>query len=156
MKLETISNSILFPVKSSFQICIAFVVINYGDINFVLDKLERSIIFVLAPSSNPAPDPSTIAKLEVKLVVTRWQASSVDITMVQVDSLTDTEYGDIIAQSLWVKLWVLSDPRDCVLLMLLAFRGVEPTGIILSNTNLDNSKKKLLVIKTIKLLILTH
>jgi len=102
----------------------------------MLDKLEGAIKLILAPSSHPAPYTSTVTELVVKLVVTRWQASSVHIRTVQVDIPVNIEDGNIVIKSARVELVVFKQSCDCVLLMLNFLWVIESTGIIFPNPHL--------------------
>merc|ERR1711974_282251 len=106
-------------------------------INLVLDELEGTINLVLSPSCHPASDSCAVVELVAKLVPTRGQTSSVHIRFVQVDVAVSVKDGDVVAQSSSIQLRVLQKPDNSVLLMLGGLWGVEATGIVFANTDLQ-------------------
>merc|ERR1711974_256561 len=106
-------------------------------INLVLDELEGTINLVLSPSCHPASDSCAVVELVAKLVPTRGQTSSVHIRFVQVDVAVSVKNGDVVAQPSSIELRVLQKPDNSVLLMLGGLWGVEATGIVFTNTDLQ-------------------
>ena len=72
-----------------------------------------------------------------KLIPTRGQTSSVHIRFVQVDVAVSVKDGDVVAQPSSIELRVLQKPDNSVLLMLGGLWGVEATGIVFANTDLQ-------------------
>jgi len=103
----------------------------------VLDELERAVHLVLSPSGHPASQPGPVVELVAKLVPTRGQASCVHIWLVQVDVAVSVKDGNVVAQSSCVELRVLEKPDNSVLLVLHSLWGVEATGIVLADTDLQ-------------------
>ena len=62
----------------------------------MLDELEGAIELILSPPGHPAPNPGTVIKLVVKLVVTRGQAGSVHIRTVKTNIPVNIQEGNIV------------------------------------------------------------
>ena len=77
-----------------------------------------------------------------KLVPTRWQASCVHIGLVEVDVAVGVKDGNVVAQSSCAELRVLEKPDNSVLLVLGSLWGVEATGIVLADTDLQEPEKE--------------
>jgi len=77
-----------------------------------------------------------------KLVPTRWQASCVHIWFVEVDVAVGVKDGNVVAQSSCAELRVLEKPDNSVLLVLGRLWGVEATGIVLPDTDLQEPEKE--------------
>jgi len=103
----------------------------------VLDELEGAVHFVLAPSGHPAPHSGSVVELVAKLIPTRRQTSCVHIWLVEVDVPVSVEDGNVVAQSSCIELRVLEKPDNSVLLVLHSLWVVEATGIVLTNTDLQ-------------------
>jgi len=73
----------------------------------------------------------------IKHVVTRWQTRGVHIGTAQVNVPVSVEESDVIAESASVELRVLEDPDHCVLLVVKLLRGIEATGVPLTNSHLQ-------------------
>ena len=73
-----------------------------------------------------------------ELVSTRGQASCVHIWLVQVDVAVGVQDGNVVAQSSFVELRVLETPDNVVLIMPAGLWWVEATGVILTNTDLQD------------------
>ena len=73
-----------------------------------------------------------------KLVPTRWQTSCVHIRLVEIDVAFSVKDGNVVAQSSRIELRVLQAPDNIVLFMPAGLWGVEPTGVILTNTDLQD------------------
>jgi len=109
----------------------------------VLDELERTIHFVLSPSSHPASHSGPVVELVAKLVSTRGQTSCVHIWLVQVDVAVSVKDGNVVAQSSSTELRVLEKSDNSVLLVLGSLWGVEATGIVLADTNLQEPEREI-------------
>merc|ERR1712172_114118 len=134
---EPVATSSALRVQRVLQLVVAAVVLNERKIHLMLDELERTIHFVLSPPGHPASHPSAVVELVAKLVSTRGQTSRVHIWLVQVDVAVSVKDGNVVAQSSRIELRVLEKPDDGVLLVLGSLWGVEATGIILANTDLQ-------------------
>jgi len=78
-----------------------------------------------------------------ELVSTRGQASCVHIWLVQVDVAVSVKDGNVVAQSSRVELRVLEKPDNSVLLVLDSLWGVEATGIVLTDTDLQEPEREI-------------
>ena len=134
---EPVATSCALGIQGTLQLVVAAVVLNQRKINLVLDELEGTINLVLSPSCHPASDSCAVVELMAKLVPTRWQTSSVHIRFVQVDVAVSVKDGDVVAQPSSIELRVLQKPDNSVLLMLGGLWGVEATGIVFANTDLQ-------------------
>ena len=134
---EPVATSCALGIQGVLQLVVAAVVLNQRKINLVLDELEGTINLVLSPSCHPASHPSAVVELVVKLIPTRGQTSSVHIRFVQVDVAVSVKDGDVVAQPSSIELRVLQKPDNSVLLMLGGLWGVEATGIVFANTDLQ-------------------
>ena len=103
----------------------------------MLDQLEGAVYLVLSPSGHPAPNTGAVVELVAELVPTRGQASCVHIWLVQVDVAVSVKDGNVVAQSSCAELRVLEKPDNSVLLVLHGLGGVEATGIVLADTDLQ-------------------
>ena len=104
----------------------------------MLDLLVGAVYPVRSPSCHPASHSSPVVELVAKLVPTRWQASCVHIQLVEIDVAFSVKDGNVVAQSYWIELRVLQVPDNIVLIMPADLWGVEPTGVILTNTDLQD------------------
>jgi len=85
------------PLESSSQGRLASPTLVEGNVNFVLDELETSTRFVLAPTGNPTPCSGSIGELEVEHVVACGEASCVDIPIAsQTNRLVEEEESDVV------------------------------------------------------------
>merc|ERR1719400_2942646 len=134
---EPVATSSTLRVQSVLQLVVAAVVLNERKIHLVLDELERTVHFVLAPSSHPTPHSSPVVELVAKLIPTRRETSCVHIWVVEVDVPVSVQDGNVVAQSSCIELRVLEKPDNSVLLVLRCLWGVEATGIVLANTDLQ-------------------
>merc|ERR1712210_223178 len=134
---EPVATSSTLRVQSVLQLVVVAVVLNERKIHLVLDELERTVHLVLSPSSHPTPTPGSVVELVAKLVPTRWQASCVHIGLVEVDVAVGVKDGNVVAQSSCAELRVLEKPDKSVLLVLGSLWGVEATGIVLADTDLQ-------------------
>ena len=78
-----------------------------------------------------------------KLVPTRRQASCVHIWLVQVDVTVSVKDGNVVAQSSCIELRVLEKSDDSVLLVLGSLWRVEATGVVLPDTDLQESEREI-------------
>ena len=76
-----------------------------------------------------------------KLVPTRRQASRVHIRLVEVDVAVGVKDGNVVAQSSRIELRVFEAPDNIVLFMPAGLWGVEPTCVVLSNTDLQDPER---------------
>merc|ERR1712020_864336 len=134
---EPVAASSALLVQGVLQLVVAAVVLNKRKIHLVLDELEGAVHLILSPSSQPASHPGSVVELVAKLVSTRRQASCVHIRLVQVDVAVSVEDGNVVAQSSCIELRVLQKPHNSVLLVLDSLWGVEATGIVLADTDLQ-------------------
>jgi len=134
---EPVATSCALGIQGTLQLVVAAVVLNQRKINLVLDELEGTINLVLSPSCHPASDSCAVVELVAKLVPTGGQTSSVHIRFVQVDVAVSVKDGDVVAQPSSIELRVLQKPDNSVLLMLGGLWGVEATGIVFANTDLQ-------------------
>merc|ERR1712020_847147 len=134
---EPVAASSTLLVQGVLQLVVAAVVLNKRKIHLVLDELEGAVHLVLSPSSHPASHPGSVVELVAKLVSTRRQTSCVHIRFVQVDVAVSVEDGNVVAQSSCIELRVLQKPDNSVLLVLDSLWGVEATGIVLADTDLQ-------------------
>ena len=104
----------------------------------MLQQLEGAVDLVLSPSSHPASHASTVVELVAKLILAGRQASRVHIWLVQVNVTVGVQDGNVVAQSSLIELRVLETPDNIVLIMPAGFWGVEATGVILTNTDLQH------------------
>jgi len=74
--------------------------------------------------------------LEVKLLITGRQASSIDIWMEEVDVSVNKKKSNIVAKASRVEGWVLQDSGDSIFFMNLRLWSFETTCIIFSYSDL--------------------
>merc|ERR1712130_435215 len=95
------------------------------------------------PSTSFLPHPATQHLTPVPLlnwwlmIPTRRETSCVHIWVVEVDVPVSVQDGNVVAQSSCIELRVLEKPDNSVLLVLRCLWGVEATGIVLANTDLQ-------------------
>ena len=75
----------------------------------------------------PANKPKNFSALSLKL-------------MLKVHSPVSVEESDVIAESASVELRVLEDPDHCVLLVVKLLRGIEATGVPLTNSHFQEAE----------------
>ena len=78
--------------------------------------------------------------MEGELLLRSRKAGSVDIVVVEVDVAVNIKDGKVIAEPCVAHLGVLQDSGDCVLLMLVSFRGIESTCIIFTNSHFQKTE----------------
>ena len=135
----------LSGVESELESGLALITWHQRQVNLLGDELEAAINLVLAPPRHVTPDPGTIAEDVVKLVVTGWKTSGVDVGMVDVDVSVSVEDGDVVAESGGAHAGVLEDPDHGVLLVSLLLWSIETRGIPLSYSHLQQTKQDELV-----------
>jgi len=103
----------------------------------VLDELEFSSELVLPPASHVAPHPSPVTELVAELVTAGGEAGRVDVAVVQVDPLAQSQHGQVVAQTLPVEPRVDGGTEDVVLLVFVLLRPLVGAGVVLSDPDLE-------------------
>merc|ERR1711971_1347476 len=134
---EPVATSSALCVQRVLQLAVTAVVLDERKIHLMLDELERTIHFVLPPYSHPASHSGAVVELVAKLISTRGQTSCVRIWLVQVDVAVSVKDGNVVAQSSRTELGMLEKSDDSVLFVLGSLWGVEATGIVLADTDLQ-------------------
>jgi len=147
VKLEPVPGALSLIVESNFEVVVASLIRNKRKRNLLLNELEASIKLILAPPSDPAPDPSPIVEHIVKLVVTGWKTRGVHIGLTEVNVSVSVEESDVIAESASAELRVFENPDNGVLLVILLLRLIETTGVPLPNSNLQ----QIILLKSLEL-----
>jgi len=137
MKLKPVTNTGLAGVEGCLELGLALVVGHETEVNLLGDKLECAVNLILAPASHVAPHPCAICEDVIKLIVTRWQTRGVHIRVIEADVPVHSEEGDVVTEPGEGHGGVLEDPDHCVLLMTLLLRGIEATGVPLTNSHLQ-------------------
>jgi len=135
MKLKPVTNTGLAGVEGSLELGLALVVRHEAEVNLLGDELESAVNLILAPARHVASHPCAICEDVIKLIVTRWQTSGVHIRVIEADVPVHGEEGDVVTEPGQGHGGVLEDPDHCVLLVTLLLRGIEATGIPLTNSH---------------------
>jgi len=137
MKLKPVTNTGLAGVQGSFELGLALIVGDETEVDLLGNELERAVNLILAPASHVTSHPCAICEDVIKLIVTRGQTRGVDIRVIEADVPVHGEEGDVVTEPGQGHGGVLEDPDHCVLLMTLLLRGIEATGVPLTNSHLQ-------------------
>jgi len=111
----------------------------------VLDELEVSSELVLPPASHVTPHTAPVTELVAELLTAGWKAGRVDVAVVEVDTLAQSQHGQVVAQTLPVEPGVSDGTEDVVLLVLVLLRPLVSAGVVLSNPHLQTPRTDHLV-----------
>ena len=106
----------------------------------MLDELKVSGELVLAPASHVAPHTSPVTELVAELVPAGGQAGRVDVAVVQVDPLAQSQHGQVVTETFPVEPGVDGGTEDVVLLVLVLLRPLVGAGVVLTNPHLQTPR----------------
>ena len=80
-------------------------------------------------------DPGAVGEQEVELIVTGGKAGGVHVGVVEVDVSVCVEDGEVVVETISVKLRMFEDPDDGVLRVIELLRRLEAAGVPFSDTD---------------------
>jgi hypothetical protein len=104
----------------------------------VLDELEGTSEFVLAPACGPAPDSTPVTEDVIELIVTGWETDGVRVLVPQVNDLGCDHYSDVIAETFGIKLRMPNYLGHRIFDVLIFLWTVEAASVVFTDTNLHS------------------
>jgi len=83
----------------------------------VLDDLEVPSELILAPAGHMTPDTGAVTELVAELVPAGGEAGSVDVLVVEVDPLAQSQHGQVVTETFGIVPGVDDGTQHVVLLM---------------------------------------
>jgi len=103
----------------------------------VLYELEISSELILAPTSHVTPHSSAVTELVAELVPAGGKTGSVDVPVVEVDPLTESEDGEVVAETPRIVSRMSDSTNHIVLLVLILLRCLVSAGVVLPDPHLQ-------------------
>lgn len=106
----------------------------------MLEELEVSGELVLTPASHVTSHTSPVTELIAELVTAGGQTGSVDVAVVEVHPLAQSQHGQVVAETFPVEPRVDGGTKDVVLLVLVLLRPLVGAGVVLTNPHLQTPR----------------
>merc|ERR1719471_574771 len=139
VQLEPVSHSGLLSVESSLQGGVAAEVVHQRKVDFVLDELEVSSELVFPPASYVTPHSTSVTELVAELVPAGGETGRVNVAVVEVHPLAQSQYGQVVTETFRVEPGVGDGADHVVLLVFILLRPLVSAGVILTNPDLQTS-----------------